>query len=144
MPQPQPHASHHFTLEIADMPTASFAEVSGLDVEVAMVEYRDGSDPLATPRRVPGLVRWAPIRLSRAIVDLELYAWMTLSIKHSDEAVRDVVIKLLDADHQPVLRWEVDGARPTALVGPVLRADTSGVAVETIVLAHQGFDLGFP
>lgn len=55
-----------------------------------------------------------------------------------------VVIKLLDESGEPVFSWKLTGAWPMQLTCPDLNAESSEVALETMVLAHEGitFQLG--
>jgi phage tail-like protein len=41
---------------------------------------------------------------------------------------------------QETWRWSFQNAYPVKWVGPELKADGSAVAIETIELAHNGFD----
>jgi len=51
---------------------------------------------------------------------------------------RDIVIQLLNENHEPVIIWRAVNAFPVRLSGPVLNANTSEVAIEELELAHEG------
>ena len=60
-----PYASYSFLVEGINV--ASFAEVSGLEVEIETIEYREGNDPTAGVRKLPGLTKFANIVLKRGV-----------------------------------------------------------------------------
>ena len=51
---------------------------------------------------------------------------------------RDITISLLNEQHNPVVIWKVINAFPVHYYGPVLVADDGDVAMETLVLTHEG------
>ena len=120
-----------------------FTEVSGLDIEVEAIEYREGSSPVYSPIKVPGLRKHANIVLKRGIVsgDNEFFTWLTTTTRLNQVERRDVIIKLLDDEHQPVVIWKVRSAWVTKLVGPSLKADANEVAIESMELAHEGLTI---
>lgn len=116
-----------------------FTEVSGLDVEVEAVTFREGSGPEDIFRKAPGMLKYSDITLKREIVtgDNDFFAWInTKSI--GDIERRDVTISLLDGEHNPVIVWKVKNAFPVKYSGPVLASGDSGLAMETLVLTHEG------
>ena len=130
---------YHFQVDWGGS-TNSFMEVSGLDIEIEAVSFRDGSSPEDSVRKIPGLRKYADITLKRAIVqgDNEFFTWISTKKIGSIE-VRDVTISLLDGDHNPVVVWKVKKAFPIKYIGPVLNASNSDLAIETLVITHEGF-----
>lgn len=121
-----------------------FMEVSGLDIEVDVIEYREGSSTEPNPVLMPGLIIRNNIILKRGILkgDLEFYEW----IKNTRAPImgnlyRDITIKLLDEEFQPVIIWRAENAWPVKLTGPVLKANANEVAVETLEIAHEGLTI---
>ena len=54
----------------------SFSEVSGLEVEIPPIEYRNGSEDI-TVRKIPGLKKFTNIVLKRGITgDVEFWNWI--------------------------------------------------------------------
>ena len=116
-----------------------FTEVSGLNIEVETIAYREGNSPEFHLSKMPGLHKYASVILKRGIVprDNEFYAWLN-TISYNKVERRDIVIKLLNEKHEPVTIWKVRNAFPVKLVGPVLNATGNEVAIESIELAHEG------
>ena len=131
-----PLGSFNFTVEIDGTTITGFSEVSGLDAEVEVVEYREGSDP--TPRKLAGIRKYANITLKRGITgDLTLWKWMQ-SILSGNADRRNISIVLLNEHRDPVARWHVVRAWPTKYQAPALNACANEVGLETLELTHEG------
>jgi phage tail-like protein len=52
-----------------------------------------------------------------------------------------VTISLLDEAGSPTMVWTLANAWPTKISGTDLKADGNEVAVETIVIAHEGLTI---
>jgi phage tail-like protein len=130
-----------FRLEIAGIEAAAFSEVSGLTSEYEVIEYREGSDAVSSVRKLPGLRKFGNVTLKRGLVaDKGLWDWHD-GIADNPADRRAVAISLLGPGNEPVCRWKLRNAWPSKYEGPVLDADSSAVAIETLVLAHDGLDL---
>lgn len=133
-----PLTKFHFSVDWGGT-KIGFTEVTGLDVETEIIEYRQGASPDFSKIKMPGLQKFSNITLKRGIFldDNEFYAWW--KSVHVDPLVRrDLTISLLDDSHSPVLVWEVKNAWPTKITGTDLKADGNEVAIETMELAHEG------
>lgn len=118
----------------------SFAEVSGLDVSIEPIEYRNGSED-NTVRKMPGLKTFSNIVLKRGVIgDLAFWAWIK-SVLDGQVQRADGTITLLDENGQPVLRWKFRRAWPCKWTGPRLNAKGSDVAIETLELCHEGLEV---
>jgi phage tail-like protein len=118
----------------------SFSEVTGLEVDVSVIEYRTGGEDI-TARKLPGLRKYPNIVLKRGITgDLSLWNWMKSVLE--GRAIRaDGAIVLLDEARQPVMRWNFRRGFPCKLVGPTLNAKSNEVAIETLEIAHEGLTI---
>ncbi|PWS33536.1 phage tail protein [Pedobacter paludis] len=116
-----------------------FAEVSGLDIEIEAVSVRDGSSPVDSGRKIPGLRKFSNIILKRGIIkgDIEFFNWINTKSAGNIER-RNIVINLLDESHSPIFTWQVKNAFPVKYIGPVLISDDSEIALETLELTHEG------
>ena len=97
MPAPQrndPFKSFNFIVEIDNIARAAFSEVSGLESETAVIEYRSGQDFVT--RKLPGLTRYANIVLRHGLTkDRELWDWRKNIVEGNPDR-RNGSIKLLD------------------------------------------------
>jgi phage tail-like protein len=119
-----------------------FTEVTGLDMQVEAIEYREGSSPEYSKIKMPGLHKFSNITLKRGSVsgDSDFYKWInTISLNQVER--RDVVISLLNETHSPVLTWKAKNTFPIKLQASDLKADGNEVAIETLELAHEGLSL---
>ena len=119
-----------------------FTEVTGLDVQVEAIEYRDGNHPEYSKIKMPGLHKFSNITLKRGTFqdDTDFYDFID-SIKLTNVTRRDVTIMLLDENHSPLMTWKVKAAFPVKYQGSDLKADGNEVAIETLELAHEGLTL---
>ncbi len=119
-----------------------FTEVTGLDIQIEPIEYREGSSPTYTKIKMPGLQKYSNITLKRGSFegDMEYYAWIrTVNLNKVER--RDLIISLLNENHEPVMSWKVINAFPVKLQASDLKSDGNEVAIETLELAHEGLSL---
>jgi phage tail-like protein len=137
----QPLVGYHFVVEWGGT-RGGFTEVSGLDVETEMLEYREGSDRGYAPRKFPGIRRYSNVVLKRGIFqgDNEFFQWLNATRLAAPEA-RDLTIALLNEEHEPTVIWKLLRAWPVKLVGPKLNALNSSFAIEALELAHDGLTI---
>ena len=119
-----------------------FAEVSGLDIEIQVIEYREGASSDYAPRKMPGIPKYGNIVLKRGIVpnDNEFFEWLN-TMKLNQIERRDLVISLLNENHEPVMVWKAVNAFPVKIQGPVLKATGNDVAIEVLEVAHEGLTI---
>lgn len=133
-----PLPKFHFRVEWGGS-KIGFTEVTGLNIENEMIEYRDGSSPEYHKIKMPGLQKYGNVTLKRGMFtsDNEFYQWLN-SVSLSKIDRRDITISLLNENHEPVYIWRLKQAWPTKVTAPDLKSDANEVAVETIELAHEG------
>lgn len=136
-----PYGRFNFLLEIDGETKAGFTEVSGLNTETSVIEYREGNERTSSVRKLPGLTKYSNIVLKRGITrDRSLWDWRKTVIDGATRRVDGAII-LLDESRQEVVRWNFRAGWPSKWEGPVLDAKSSEVAIETLEIAHEGFDL---
>jgi phage tail-like protein len=141
MPAQYPLPVFHFTVQWGGQ-RAGFSEVAGLTQENQAIEYRDGSFPEYSSIKMPGLRKFTNVTLKRGVVkaDNEFFAWLS-TVKLNTVDRRDLIISLLNEEHQPVMVWKAHNAFPVKVEGPQLKASGNEVAVESIEVAHEGLEL---
>lgn len=121
----------------------SFTEISGLNREIQLLEYRDGVTKDYATIKIPGMRKDNNVTLKRGVFhgDNKLYEWW-LKISSLDEIEkRTVTIKLLGEDHEPRVTWTLNNAWPLKLESPGLKADGNEVAVESMELVFEGMTI---
>jgi phage tail-like protein len=117
-----------------------FNEVTGLEVETEMIEYRHGESSEDSKLQLPGLSKYAKITLKRGMLssDNEFVDWWKSSVLPGEVERRDVTISLLNEAHEPVMTWLVKQAWPTKVTATDLKSGGNEVAIESMELAHEG------
>jgi phage tail-like protein len=115
-----------------------FHEVSGLDTETQVIEYRHGNSKEFSPIKMPGLKKVGNVTLKKGVFakDNKFWTWYS-AIKMNTLARQTVVIKLLDETGAPTMTWTLSNAWPTKIQSTDLKADGNEVAVESIELAYE-------
>lgn len=133
-----PLPKFHFQVEWGGA-NIGFSEVSGLDVETEVIEYRDGASPEYVKTKMPGMQKFSNITLKRGTFkgDNQFFDWWNTVALNTIER-RDVTISLLNENHEPVIVWKVKNVWPVKVQSTDLKADGNEVAIETIELAHEG------
>jgi phage tail-like protein len=116
-----------------------FTEVSGLDVETEVIEYRDGASPEYSKQKIPGMQKFANVTMKRGIFrgDNEYFEWWNTVALNTVQR-RDVTVSLLNEQHEPVMVWKVKNAWPAKIASTDLKGDGNEIAIETVELAHDG------
>jgi phage tail-like protein len=136
-----PLPKFHFIVEWGGT-RVGFTEVTGLDMQVEAIEYREGNSKEYSKIKMPGLHKFSNITLKRGSVtgDKEFYLWInTVSLNQVER--RDLSISLLNENHEPVFTWKVKQAFPVKVQASDLKSDGNEVAIESIELAHEGLNI---
>ena len=119
-----------------------FTEVTGLDMQAEVIEYREGSSPEYHKVKMPGMQKFSNITLKRGTIqgDSDFYKWMnTINLTLAER--RDIIISLLNESHEPVMTWKAKNAFPVKVQASDLKSDGNEVAIETLELAHEGLNI---
>ena len=90
----------------------SFSEASGLEVEVPVIKYRNGSE------------------------DVDFWKWIVNALNGKVQRVSGAIV-LLDENRNEVMRWKFDRAWPTKFTGPTMNAGNNEIAMETLVICTE-------
>ena len=136
-----PLSKFHFQVEWGGT-KIGFTEISGLDSEVEVIEYRQGASPEYSKIKMPGLHKFSNITLKRGMFqgDNEYYEWLN-SIQMNTVERRDITISMLNQDHEPIVVWKVRNAFPTKVQSTDLKADGNEVAIESMEIVHEGLSI---
>jgi phage tail-like protein len=134
-----PYLGFNFLVELEGLLVGGFSQVSGLQAEIEIHDYREGglNDYL---HRLAGPVRYpANLVLKRGLTDNQaLWLWHR-DVRAGIITRRNLTVILQDHAGQPVHYWHLERAYPVRWVGPELQADANSIAVETLELVHCGF-----
>ncbi len=115
-----------------------FQEVSGMDVENQIIEYRKSNSSLFSTEKMPGIVKYGNVTMKRGVFvnDNSFWNWHA-EITMNTIKRRTVLIKLLDESGQVTMQWQLNNAWPTKITSTDLKSDGNEVAVDTLEIAHE-------
>ena len=138
-----PLPKFHFQVEWAGA-RIGFTEITGLTLETEVIEYREGNSPEYNKIKMPGLHKFSNITMKRGTFagDNDYYLWYN-TVKLNTIQRRDIIISLLNENHQPVVVWNVKSAWPVKVQSADLKADANEAAIESIEVAHEGLTIEY-
>jgi phage tail-like protein len=145
-----PYKHFKFRIKWDGKYVAGVSHVSGLRRFTDVVLQREGGDP-NTQHKSPGVTHFEPITLERGVThDPEFEAWANKVSKigagpGSETSLADfrknIVIELFNEAGQVVKAYNVYRCWPSRYVAlPDLDANSSEVALETLVLENEGWE----
>ncbi len=139
---PDPYAVFKFVVEILGLQVGGFSEVTGLQSETEVEEFREGGNNLHF-HKLAKATKYGNLILKRGLVDSQaLWKWRQDVIKGKIER-KQVTVILQDRQGQEKWRWVFEGAYPVKWSSTDLNATSSTtIAVESVELAHHGFTRG--
>lgn len=144
-----PVAKFHFKVSFSQGGTISFQEVSGLDQEAEMLEYRTGHvKSLATMKRA-GLVKTSTVSFKKGIFtkDDVLTKMFDKMYKHkyhgngNDKFINSITVLLMNDKGEKIMGWKIKKAIPLKFAGTDMNSNSSEVAIETMEFAHTGIEI---
>ena len=139
MADPELVRAYNFVLDIGEGPVGYFTEVSGLGVEVDVIDYREGGAGPAV-RKLPGRSKYSPVTLKWGLTERrELWDWLT-SATRGDVDRRHISIILTSPGGSEQTRFNLTNAWPSSWRGAELDALGNEVAIEELTLVYEGLE----
>ncbi|MDR0683117.1 MAG: phage tail protein [Dysgonamonadaceae bacterium] len=138
-----PLPKFYFSVKVdTDLAGATFQEVTGLEMEAQVIEYRHGNSPDFSTIKMPGIKKYGDVTLKKGVFakDNKFFAWFN-KIKLNTIQRQSVTISLLDESGNPTMVWTLKNAWPSKITAPDLKSDGNEVAVETLVITHEGLTI---
>ena len=140
-----PPPGFHFKVEVQDLPPndddVRFTEVGGLSVELSTEEVAEGGENRFI-QKFPVRTKYPELVLKRGVlVKSEVTKWIRACIEDLDIQPKDIFVKLLNEEHQPLLTWQIVKAYPTKWAVSDLNSTSNTVAIESLQLFYQYFTL---
>lgn len=138
-----PPVGFHFKVELSgvspDGNDVRFSEVSGLSVERATEEIAEGGENRFI-QKYPERNKYPELVLKRGLlVRSALWDWVEECLQNDQLTPRDLDIKLLNEEHEPLITWHVQKAFPTKWSISDLNATSNAVVVESLQFFYQSF-----
>ena len=115
-----------------------FAEISGLEAETQVIEYRRSNSPVFSTVKMPGLAKFGNVTMKRGIFlnDNTFWKWYQQIQMNTVERIT-VIIRLLDESGMVTMQWRLDNAWPVKITATDLKSDGNEAAIDTIEIAHE-------
>jgi len=139
-----PYKNFRFRLVFDGRTVAGFEEVSGLAADGDVVNYREGESGTGPVQKITGINKATDVTLKRGVVkdDADLQAWLN-GIK-SPQARKEIKLELVDEGGRVTRVYLLHRAWISKFQGPHLNGKGNDVAIEELVLGHEGIDLLSP
>lgn len=134
-----PMPKFRFEVDLGTIITGvAFQEISGLDAETQVIEYRKSNSPLFSTEKMPGIAKYGNVTMKRGVFvnDNTFWNWYS-QISMNTIARQTVIIKLLDEKGNTTMQWTLNNAWPTKITSTDLKSDGNEVAVDTLEIAHE-------
>ncbi len=143
---PDPYPGYNFQVVVdnvsdsGESAVGAFSEVSGLDVEIEAIEYRNGNEA-TTVRKLPGLRTQQNLTLKRGLIgDPTFWNWIKEAIDGSVRRSSGAII-LNDENQVEVMRWTFNRGWPCKYSGPTFNAANNEIAMESLDIAVEELSL---
>ncbi len=119
-----------------------FQEVSGLSVDVEMETFTEGGQN-RFQHQLPVRTNYTDITLKRGMFVLPsgIMAWCINAVQNFEFQPSNLLISMLNDSHIPVQSYYVVNAIPKRVEFTSLNAEQSQVAIETLVLSYDYFNI---
>lgn len=125
-----------------DLKNIAFQEVSGMDVESQIIEYRNSNSSLFSPQKMPGIKKYGNITMKRGLFvnDNSFWNWHQ-QISMNTIKRYTVVVNLLDESGHITMQWHLQNAWPVKITAADLKSDGNELAIDAIEVAHEGITM---
>ena len=120
--------------------TIQFSEISGLETETPVIEYRHGDSPVFNPIKMPGLGKVGNVTMKRGVFvgDTTYWDWFNQIQSNTISKGRiTVTIQLLNEKGKPTMTWQLNNAWPVKITTTDLKSDGSEAAIDSIEVAYE-------
>lgn len=139
-----PPVGFHFKVEIdgiskGDDDDVRFQEVSGLSVQLTTEDLKEGGENRFT-HKLPAKASHNNLILKRGLLkNSKLIDWCIDAIENFNFKPHDMLVTLLNENHEPLLSWSIINAWPVKWSISDLNATSNAIVVETIELNYNYF-----
>jgi phage tail-like protein len=137
-----PLPSFSFQVSWGATQNIAFQEVSGLEAETQVLEYRHSNSKAYSTIKMPGIAKYNNVTFKKGIFvkDATFWSWYS-KIQMNTYPRVTVVVQLLDQNSQATMTWTLKNAWVTKISAPTMKSDGNEVAIESIGVAHEGLTI---
>jgi len=138
-----PPVGFHFLVEVLGLTSGDsdvrFSEVSGLGVDIGTEEVPEGGENRFV-QKYPTLPKYSELVLKRGLlVNSVVTDWIRKSLEAFIFQPKNIDIKLLNDEHQPLITWHIVNAYPTKWSVSEFNAQNNAIVVESMQFCYQYF-----
>jgi len=139
-----PPIGFHFSVEFTGLSTSKsdhqFQSVAGLSVDVETEEITEGGEN-RFKHKIPVRTKYPNLVLKRGLlVDSKVIDWCKDAVENFEFKPIDLLVKLLNEKHEPLLSWNIVHAYPIKWSIADFNAQESKVVIETIELVYNYYN----
>lgn len=141
--QPWPLPKFSFSVDFGlAQKNIAFQEISGMEAETQIIEYRKSNSPLFSNEKMPGLKKYGNVVMKRGIFvkDNTFWDWYSQITMNTTKRMT-IVIRLLDESGLVTMQWRLDNAWPTKITATDLKSDGNEVAIDTIEITYENLEI---
>jgi len=129
-----------YRLELDGTSLGSFASLDGPGLAIEIVEFREGGDPNANVRKLPGRTTWSDITLKRGYVDQSFFeSWIQQVREGAPNFRKNLSIVILGRHGAETARYNLFNCWPASWKLSSLDGKGNDVLVEEVVVAVERF-----
>ncbi|WP_317932316.1 phage tail protein [Halioxenophilus sp. WMMB6] len=138
-----PPPGFHFKVEVLGLAANDndirFTDVGGLNVELATEEVAEGGENRFL-QKYPTSSKYPELTLKRGLLtNSEITKWIKRCIEELNIEPKNIDVKLLNEEHQPLVTWHLVNAYPTKWSTSEFSATNNAVVVESMQFFYQYF-----
>jgi phage tail-like protein len=115
-----------------------FQQVSGMETEPRIIDYRNSNSPVYEPIHMPGIAKIGNVTMKRGLFVKDNAFWNWYSQISMNTLPRyTIIIKLTNEKGEVSQQWQLGNAWITKISAPTLKSDGNEVAIESIEIAYE-------
>ena len=139
-----PPPSFLFEVSIEHMDTKDvcrFQEISGINAEIKFEEIREGGINTFS-RKLPKNVIYPNLVLKRGLIKGSslILNWVKATLEQFVFTPHNIIVKLLDKEGNPLVKWSFQNAYPVAMKIGDFKAMDDAYVIETLEFAYNSFE----
>jgi len=139
-----PPVGFHFSVEFTGLSTGDkdhqFQSVSGLTVDIETEEITEGGEN-RFKHKIPVRTKYPNLVLKRGLlVNSDVVDWCKKAVENFDFKPINLIVKLLNEHHEPLLSWNIVHAYPIKWSIDDFNAEESKVVIETMELVYNYYN----
>ena len=129
--------TYNFRVEIGGLIAGGFSEVSGLESQIEMEDFREGGLNHYV-HHFPAQTTQSNLTLTKGMAGIaSLWDWYYNATQGIIQRKHGTIM-MMNAQQIPVMWWSFYNACPTKWTGPQFDASSDNVAFEAVEIVHEG------